>query len=131
MAFHVGPLPPSRPAVNRRIERRRRRQAVVDRGVRRLAPMSDDPICTHLDTIATATAHSLGCEECLAIGGRWVHLRLCQICGHVGCCDQSPNRHATKHYHATTHSIIKSFQPGEEWGYCYPDDLFFETLPGA
>jgi uncharacterized UBP type Zn finger protein len=67
-----------------------------------------------------------GCEECLAMGDAWVHLRLCLACGHVGCCDDSKNTHATKHYRSTTHPVIRSFQPGEEWRYCYPDDLFIE-----
>jgi uncharacterized UBP type Zn finger protein len=58
-----------------------------------------------------------------------MHLRLCMICGHVGCCDSSPNHHATKHFHTTKHPIIKSFEPGEEWGFCYVDDEFYETLP--
>jgi len=67
-----------------------------------------------------------GCEECLASGDSWVHLRLCLACGHVGCCDDSPNRHATKHYRKTAHPVIRSFEPGELWRYCYPDDLFVE-----
>ena len=65
-------------------------------------------------------------EECLATGGRWVHLRLCQECGHVGCCDNSPGRHATKHFHASQHAIMRSFEPGEDWSWCYVDELFFE-----
>jgi uncharacterized UBP type Zn finger protein len=85
--------------------------------------------CEHLKEIKSVTPSADGCEDCLKIGGRWVHLRLCMSCGHVGCCDNSPNRHATKHYHATTHPIIKSFEPGEDWGYCYVDDEFYETLP--
>ena len=85
--------------------------------------------CEHLAEIRDVTPSADGCEDCLKIGGSWVHLRLCEICGHVGCCDNSPNRHATKHYNATTHPIIKSFEPGEDWGYCYPDDMFYETLP--
>jgi uncharacterized UBP type Zn finger protein len=85
--------------------------------------------CEHLREIRAVIPSAEGCEDCLKIGASWVHLRLCEICGHVGCCDNSPNRHATKHYHATTHPIIKSFEPGEEWGYCYPDDLFYEWLP--
>jgi uncharacterized UBP type Zn finger protein len=70
-----------------------------------------------------------GCEECLASGGVWVHLRLCLSCGHVGCCDQSPNRHATKHSHHTHHPVIRSYEPGEEWAYCYPHDLTIEVFP--
>lgn len=84
--------------------------------------------CEHLDQIKQVTPSARGCEDCLKTGDRWLHLRLCETCGHVGCCDSSPNRHATKHFQATTHPVIKSFEPGEEWGYCYVDDLFVETL---
>ena len=87
--------------------------------------------CEHVSQIADVTPSADGCEDCLKIGGRWVHLRLCETCGHVGCCDSSPNKHATKHYHATQHPVIKSFEPGEEWGYCYADDEFYERLPAA
>ena len=86
-------------------------------------------ICSHLDQIRPVTPSANGCEDCLRIGAQWVNLRLCVTCGHVGCCDSSPNRHATKHFHAVHHPIIKSFEPGEDWGYCYVDDLFYETLP--
>ncbi len=74
-----------------------------------------------------------GCEDCLRIGGRWVHLRMCPQCGHVGCCDNSPNRHGIAHWKAEQHPIIRSFEPGEEWSRCYPDGLFFELAdaPGA
>ncbi len=85
--------------------------------------------CEHIKEIRKVTPGANGCEDCLKIGGRWVHLRMCESCGYVGCCDNSPNRHATKHYHATQHPIVKSVEPGEEWGYCYPDDRFYETLP--
>ncbi len=84
--------------------------------------------CTHLDQIRDVTPGTEGCEECLQSGDWWVHLRLCLTCGHVGCCDSSPNRHATKHFHATSHPIIRSFERGEAWGWCYPDKLFFETI---
>jgi len=63
-----------------------------------------------------------GCEECLASGDRWVHLRLCRTCGHVGCCDSSKNKHATKHFHATKHPVMRSHQPGESWSWCYLDE---------
>jgi uncharacterized UBP type Zn finger protein len=79
--------------------------------------------CSHLDLIQRVTASADGCEDCLKIGGVWVHLRICLICGHVGCCDASPNRHATKHVHQTSHAIIQSFQPDETWGYCYADEV--------
>lgn len=81
--------------------------------------------CEHLSEIREVVPSAYGCEDCLKIGGRWVHLRLCEICGHVGCC----NQHATKHFEAIGHPIVKSFEPGEDWGYCYPDDMFYETLP--
>ena len=87
--------------------------------------------CEHIKEIRKVTPSADGCEDCLKIGGRWVHLRMCESCGHVGCCDNSPNRHATNHYNATQHPIVKSVEPGEEWGYCYPDDQFYEALPTA
>ncbi len=84
--------------------------------------------CQHLAALRLVSPHTAGCEECLALGAAWVHLRLCQTCGHVGCCDDSKHKHATKHFHATAHPLIKSFEPGEEWGWCYPDQLYFESL---
>jgi len=84
--------------------------------------------CTHLDTIKVTDlpAHIAGCEDCLKIGGRWVHLRMCEECGHIGCCDNSPNRHATAHFHGTGHPIIRSAEPGEDWSWCYVDEIVFE-----
>jgi uncharacterized UBP type Zn finger protein len=84
--------------------------------------------CTHLDQIKEVTPSARGCEDCLKTGDLWAHLRLCMTCGHVGCCDSSKNKHATKHFHATDHPIIKSFQPGEDWGWCYVDELMFDEL---
>ena len=92
----------------------------------------DDP-CTHLDVIADdVRPAATGCVDCLAAGRRdWVHLRMCQSCGHVGCCDSSPGKHATAHFHAVpAHPIIRSYEPGEDWYWCYLDDLAFE-LAGA
>jgi uncharacterized UBP type Zn finger protein len=86
-------------------------------------------ICGHLDQITDVVPSSSGCEDCLAIGGRWVHLRLCASCGHVGCCDSSPNRHATAHYHGSHHPLVRSYEPGEEWFWCYADEVALE-LPG-
>ena len=83
--------------------------------------------CTHLELVGDVTPSSTGCEDCLKIGGRWVHLRMCMVCGHVGCCDQSPNRHATAHFHETGHPLIQSYEPGEDWWYCYVDDVMFEV----
>lgn len=83
--------------------------------------------CTHVDQIKPVTPSAKGCEECLKIGDEWVHLRLCLSCGHVGCCDSSKNKHASKHYRITQHPIIKSFEPGENWHWCYPDELFMDA----
>jgi uncharacterized UBP type Zn finger protein len=69
-----------------------------------------------------------GCPECIAMGSRWVHLRICLSCGHVGCCDSSPNRHATKHFHETKHPIITSGELGETWTYCYADERFLSEI---
>jgi hypothetical protein len=75
--------------------------------------------CSHDIVGAPAPANTEGCEECLRTGGRWVHLRVCRHCGHVGCCDSSPGRHATAHYKTTQHATMQSFEPGEDWGWCY------------
>jgi uncharacterized UBP type Zn finger protein len=87
--------------------------------------------CAHLDQLAVLEPPPdvPGCPECLAEGGRWVHLRMCQTCGQIGCCDDSPKRHATRHHHATGHPIIRSIEPGEDWSYCYEDDLMFRLVP--
>jgi len=82
--------------------------------------------CSHLDQIQIEPpAQVEGCEECLASGDRWVHLRLCLTCGHVGCCDSSPNRHASKHHASSGHPIIRSAQPDEDWCWCFDDELAF------
>ena len=81
--------------------------------------------CTHLDHIHNVRPSSKVCDECVKMGSTWVHLRECLECGNVACCDDSPNRHATKHYHASKHPIIRSFQPGESWKYCYIDNLMW------
>ena len=83
--------------------------------------------CGHLDTVAVVDPSAEGCEDCLRTGGRWVHLRMCQQCGHVGCCDSSPNRHATAHWNETAHPLIRSFEPGEDWWWCYADELSFQV----
>ena len=82
--------------------------------------------CRHVANIADVTPSALGCAECLKTGSVWLHLRLCRTCGHVGCCDQSPNRHATAHFHATQHPIIEGYDPPEGWGWCYVDEVFFD-----
>jgi hypothetical protein len=83
--------------------------------------------CPHVAQIRPVTANTKGCEECLATGDRWVHLRLCLTCGHVGCCDSSRNKHATKHFHETGHPIMKSAEPGEDWGWCYIDQIQLDS----
>ena len=79
--------------------------------------------CTHLSHVHKVTPHTKGCEECLKMGDTWVHLRLCMECGHVGCCDSSKNKHATKHFHRAKHPIMRSLEPGETWGWCFVDEL--------
>jgi uncharacterized UBP type Zn finger protein len=86
----------------------------------------NDTSCTHLATIQNVKPSADGCEECLKMHDAWVHLRMCLECGHVGCCDSSKNRHATKHFKASHHPIIASREPGEDWKYCYVDDLMWE-----
>jgi uncharacterized UBP type Zn finger protein len=86
--------------------------------------------CTHLADVRDVAPHTpQGCEECLATGSWWVHLRLCLHCGHVGCCDDSPNKHATRHFHQTRHPVMRSFEPGEDWGWCFVDQVMLEPAP--
>lgn len=91
-------------------------------------------MCTHLNLFAARDREpvppgSPGCKECLEEGDSWVQLRLCMTCGHVGCCDSSPNRHATRHHHATKHPVIKSFEPGENWAWCFVDEDMVDAIP--
>ena len=83
--------------------------------------------CSHLETIEITELPDEveGCEDCLRTGGRWVHLRMCQACGHIGCCDSSPNRHASAHFAESGHPIVRSAQPDEEWSWCYVDEEAF------
>jgi uncharacterized UBP type Zn finger protein len=85
---------------------------------------ADEKDCSHLDQIREVTPSGEGCKECLESGDRWVHLRLCLTCGHVGCCDSSKNRHASRHAAETGHPIVRSFQPGEDWRWCYIDETY-------
>jgi uncharacterized UBP type Zn finger protein len=86
-----------------------------------------DAACTHLDQIRIDLPDSVaGCEDCLKTGDRWVHLRVCLSCGHVGCCDSSAGRHASKHAAASDHPIVRSAEPGEVWCWCYVDEVAFE-----
>jgi uncharacterized UBP type Zn finger protein len=85
------------------------------------------PVCTHLDRIAVRVPPDeiAGCEECLKIGSRWVHLRMCQTCGRIGCCDSSPNRHASRHAREAGHPVYRSVEPGEAWSWCVVDEVMF------
>jgi uncharacterized UBP type Zn finger protein len=82
-------------------------------------------VCRHLDHVLVTELPPTvpGCVDCLAAGGVWLHLRICLECGHVGCCDDSPNKHATAHASQTAHPIIRSLEPGEDWSWCYPDEV--------
>ena len=83
--------------------------------------------CFHISQVnENINGNTKGCEECEKIGSDWVHLRLCLSCGHVGCCDSSVNKHGTKHYQKTHHHVIRSYEPGENWKWCYEDNLFIE-----
>jgi hypothetical protein len=85
------------------------------------------PVCSHLGTIefTEIPEHIAGCEDCLKIGGTWVHLRMCMECGGIRCCDDSPNKHASKHAREVSHPIIKSAEPGEDWSWCFVDNVAF------
>ena len=88
--------------------------------------------CSHLDQVAVLDppAEIAGCEDCLRSGGRWLHLRMCQTCGKVGCCDSSPGRHASRHAREAAHPIARSVEPGEDWSWCYVDELMLALRPG-
>ena len=90
------------------------------------------PTCSHLETIVDVEPSGTGCVECLAAGMRWVHLRMCQQCGHVGCCDNSIGKHATAHFHEQGHPVVRSYEPGEDWFWCYQDNFMFnmDVPPG-
>ena len=79
--------------------------------------------CVHISDMEDVIPSAEGCEDCLKIGDNWVHLRICLECGHVGCCDSSKNKHATKHFHETNHPMIASYETGEDWVYCYLDEI--------
>ena len=89
--------------------------------------------CTHLRNAGDPAPRTPdGCEECLKMGDSWVQLRLCRSCGHVGCCDSSKNKHAARHYRETGHPVIRAFEPGEDWSWCYVDRQMAQpTAPGA
>lgn len=90
-------------------------------------------VCQHFNglkpVLGAAASYAKGCEECIRLGSRWVHLRECLICGNVGCCDSSPHKHATRHFHQTDHAVMRSVQPGESWGWCYVDEVTEDPVP--
>ncbi|MDB5105097.1 MAG: zinc finger UBP-type protein [Fibrobacteres bacterium] len=86
-----------------------------------------EPVCTHLDQVKIMDTDIQVCEECVKAGDTWVHLRLCLVCGKVGCCDDSKNRHATGHFKGTGHPLIRSIEPGETWAWCFVDEVELET----
>ncbi len=86
--------------------------------------MTTGQLCEHVASLSEVTAGSDGCEECLAMGATWVHLRICMECGHVGCCNDSVNKHATRHFLSTGHPVMQSFEPGEDWMWCFVDEIF-------
>ena len=79
--------------------------------------------CAHLDQIKVRKTTTHVCEDCVKLGDTWVHLRMCLICGNVGCCDSSKNKHATKHFHKTQHPLMRSIERGESWVWCYVDEI--------
>ena len=87
--------------------------------------------CAHLSEAKDFPLGRRVCEDCIKIGDNWVHLRQCLVCGHIGCCDSSKNKHAAKHHHATNHAIIRSAEPGEDWGWCYPDEAMIDFSRGV
>lgn len=90
--------------------------------------MRDPNSCEHFSEIHTHAANTKGCEECMKIGDDWVHLRACLVCGKVGCCDDSKNKHATRHFHETGHPLMRSNEPGETWGWCFVDKRMFDPI---
>lgn len=89
---------------------------------------TDSVVCAHLDRVQPVEPGSAGCEECLAIGSTWVHLRMCLTCGRVGCCNESPMKHSTRHWRAEGHPIMRSIEPGEDWTWCFVDRIYLDAV---
>jgi len=88
-------------------------------------------LCEHIKEVKDLKPSERVCEDCIKTGDRWVHLRICLTCGHVGCCDSSKNKHATKHFHASSHPMVRSIEPGETWGWCYVDQVEYDLSRGV
>ena len=85
--------------------------------------------CVHLTNISLDPLPEGGCTDCIALGDEWIHLRFCVSCGYVGCCDSSPNRHARRHSADSSHPVVRSKEPGENWAYCFEDDIAVTVNP--
>ena len=88
-------------------------------------------VCEHVENAKDLQPAERVCEDCIKTGDRWVHLRICLTCGHVGCCDSSKNKHATKHFHSSRHAMMRSIEPGESWGWCYVDAIEYDLSRGV
>ena len=88
-------------------------------------------VCTHLDQIRNVEPQMTGCAGCMALGQSWVQLRMCMSCGHAGCCDSSKGRHASAHFHQTRHPLVRSFRSGDDWAWCYVDEVYLRPAPRA
>jgi uncharacterized UBP type Zn finger protein len=88
-------------------------------------------VCDHFRLAHDLTPKAQVCEDCIKTGDHWVHLRICLECGHVGCCDSSRNKHATRHFHATKHPVMRSIEPGESWGWCFVDEVELDFSRGV
>ena len=104
------------------------RVVTIERRVRQFAEptVEEKEACSHLAQLQVVKPNSEGCEQCIELGDTWVNLRLCMTCGQIGCCDDSKNQHASKHHHVSGHPIIMSYQPNEEWMWCYVDEVLFK-----
>jgi uncharacterized UBP type Zn finger protein len=101
-----------------------RRKSFIGNPAREKIVAQVQETCPHVKEIRKVTPSGSGCKECLEMGDTWVHLRMCLICGHVGCCDSSKNKHATEHFHHSKHPVMQSAEPGENWKWCYVDEIF-------
>jgi uncharacterized UBP type Zn finger protein len=95
------------------------------------AKEGDLVVCEHVKQARDLQPTEHACEECVRLGDKWVHLRICLTCGHVGCCDSSKNKHATKHFHASGHPVMRSIEPGESWGWCFVDEIEYDFSRGV
>jgi uncharacterized UBP type Zn finger protein len=96
-----------------------------------IAQGGDVKICEHVKEAKDLEPSERVCEECIKMGDGWVHLRICLTCGHVGCCDSSKNKHATRHFHRVQHPMVRSIEPGESWGWCYVDEITYDLSRGT